>query len=218
MNEMTASNSSTQDLFEKIVSELYQQGYCILPNALPHALAVKLQQEAQHHLTGQYASAGVGRKADLTQEETVRNDQIVWISDETEVGREWLAWCETIRSLVNQRLMLGLFSFESHFAHYPAGHFYKRHVDAFRGQTNRMLSLVTYLNNDWQAEFGGELVLYQNNDDTEGTRVLPELGTVVLFLSEEFPHEVLPASQDRYSIAGWFRVNSSSNNRIDPPE
>jgi SM-20-related protein len=40
---------------------------------------------------------------------------------------------------------------------------------------------------------------------------------LVVFLSEEFPHEVLPTATDRYSIAGWFRVNTSSAERVDPP-
>jgi SM-20-related protein len=40
---------------------------------------------------------------------------------------------------------------------------------------------------------------------------------MVLFLSEEIPHEVLPAHTDRASIAGWFRLNTSINNQIDPP-
>lgn len=39
----------------------------------------------------------------------------------------------------------------------------------------------------------------------------------MLFLSEEFPHEVLPASRERYSIAGWFRVNGNGAGRVDPP-
>jgi len=47
--------------------------------------------------------------------------------------------------------------------------------------------------------------------------VSPKGGRLVLFLSEEFPHEVLPANQERYSIAGWFRVNGSGNGRLDPP-
>ena len=47
--------------------------------------------------------------------------------------------------------------------------------------------------------------------------VTPSFGTIVVFLSEEFPHEVLPAKRDRYSIAGWFRLNSSIANNIDPP-
>jgi len=28
---------------------------------------------------------------------------------------------------------------------------------------------------------------------------------MVLFLSDKFPHEVLPSKIDRYSIAGWFK-------------
>ncbi|MEC7468361.1 MAG: 2OG-Fe(II) oxygenase, partial [Pseudomonadota bacterium] len=34
----------------------------------------------------------------------------------------------------------------------------------------------------------------------------------------EFPHEVLPATRDRFSIAGWFRVNNSTAQRVDPPK
>jgi SM-20-related protein len=60
-------------------------------------------------------------------------------------------------------------------------------------------------------------VLYRGDDDSTGIRVVPLHGTVVVFLSEEFPHEVLPAHRDRHSIAGWFRVNASIGNAIDPP-
>ena len=77
--------------------------------------------------------------------------------------------------------------------------------------------MVVYLNPNWGADDGGELVLYQNDADTEGLKVTPLMGTVVLFLSEEFPHEVLPAQRDRYSIAGWYRVNGSTPDRVDPP-
>ena len=87
----------------------------------------------------------------------------------------------------------------------------------FKGQQNRVLSLVVYLNPGWQHEDGGELVLYRDESDAEGIRVTPLMGTVVVFLSEEFPHEVLPAQRDRYSIAGWFRVNTSLAGAIDPP-
>ena len=80
-----------------------------------------------------------------------------------------------------------------------------------------MLSVVTYLNPGWQNADGGELVLYQDEQDMTGIKVAPLHGTVVVFLSEEFPHEVLPATRDRYSVAGWFRVNGSIDNRIDPP-
>jgi hypothetical protein len=33
-------------------------------------------------------------------------------------------------------------------------------------------------------------------------------GTLVVFLSDRFPHEVLPARRERLSLAGWFRRRS----------
>ena len=117
----------------------------------------------------------------------------------------------------SRRLFLGLFSFESHFSHYQSGDFYRKHLDAFKGEANRVLSLVTYLNRGWEPNQGGELVIYSPEDGTELVKVTPMFATLVLFLSEEFSHEVLPTARNRYSVAGWFRLNSSINQHIDPP-
>ena len=114
-------------------------------------------------------------------------------------------------------MFLGLFSFESHFAHYRPGDYYKRHYDAFRGEANRVLSIVVYFNSGWTPKEGGELVLYKDDKDRQGTKVIPLMGTIVVFLSEEFPHEVLKAKRDRHSIAGWYRVNTSLGDKVDPP-
>ena len=100
--------------------------------------------------------------------------------------------------------MLGLTRFESHFAHYSPGSFYRRHLDAFKGDSNRTLSVVFYLNPEWQPHHGGELVLY-DNAGLELGRFPPTQGALAVYLSEEFPHEVLRTESDRYSIAGWFR-------------
>ena len=131
-------------------------------------------------------------------------------------GRQWLKWAAELQQYLNRHLFLGLFSFESHFAHYVPGAFYRRHRDAFRGQANRVLSVVVYLNKDWLDTDSGELVLYADDKDMLGTKVLPSWGTIAVFLSEEFPHEVLPAKRDRYSIAGWYRLNTSTFERADP--
>jgi SM-20-related protein len=87
-------------------------------------------------------------------------------------------------------------------------------LDAFHGEANRILTLVAYLNLDWKEEDGGELIIYSG--DNVFAMVPPEFATLVVFLSEEFPHEVLPARRDRYSVAGWFRLNASSSQRVDP--
>ncbi|HEX7498791.1 MAG TPA: 2OG-Fe(II) oxygenase [Polyangia bacterium] len=61
------------------------------------------------------------------------------------------------------------------------------------------------LNDEWAMPDGGELLLYRADEQSPVTRILPKPGLMVLFLSEEFPHEVLAPSKPRHSIAGWFR-------------
>lgn len=214
-----ASGGSTVDetLFGLIADDLLNQGYSIRLGALPDDISSSLYTHQFKLNAGKYVDAGIGRGEDYLRTEFVRTDEICWITGESEAGRKWIEWTTNLQRFLNQRLFLGLFSFESHFAHYPPGAYYKRHYDAFRGEANRVLSVVTYLNPSWTQSDGGELVVYKEDTDREGIKVLPIYGTVVVFLSEEFPHEVLPASRDRYSVAGWFRVNTSINNKIDPP-
>ena len=58
--------------------------------------------------------------------------------------------------------------------------------------------------------------MYSPDNEKLLQKILPEYVRLVIFLSDKFPHEVLPANKDRYSIAGWFRVNNSSSTRVDP--
>ncbi len=207
MNSFETLFSSTT-LFNKIVDDLATQGYSLNPGALPPSLCLELADYLSLMSQNKFSEAGVGRGQDFIHEDAIRTDKTCWITGESKAGKAWLNWTSEFQACVNRSLFMGLFSFESHFAHYQAGDFYVRHYDAFRGQQNRVLTVVTYLNDDWKADDGGELILYRSDNDTEGLTVLPQMGTVVIFLSEEFPHEVKPAVRDRYSIAGWFRVNN----------
>ncbi|MEZ5449151.1 MAG: 2OG-Fe(II) oxygenase [Thiolinea sp.] len=79
-------------------------------------------------------------------------------------------------------------------------------MDNFRGTSARLVTVILYLNEDWQAEEGGELRLY--TDDDSYLDILPESGQLVAFLSEPFYHEVLPGSRERLSLTGWLRRRS----------
>ncbi|MFM2486858.1 2OG-Fe(II) oxygenase [Celerinatantimonas yamalensis] len=204
------------DLFERIANDLRGKGYSIQPQAIPPHLVWQLTTQVRQ-IDDEFAPAGVGRRDDFQRNQFIRRDEICWINGDTATGQSWLDWTAQLQQFLNRRLFLGLFSFESHYAHYAPGDFYKRHYDAFRGQANRVLTVVAYLNGDWQSDEGGEMVLYLDDTDQQGIKVLPALGTVAIFLSEEFPHEVLCAKRHRYSIAGWYRLNNSLAGRIDPP-
>jgi len=208
---------SDDALFARVADDLESRGFSICPASLPGNLTDALYRQQQAMDVRRYSSAGIGRGGDYLQNEFVRSNEICWITGESDAGRQWLDWAAGLQRFLNRRLFLGLFSFESHFARYRPGDYYKRHYDAFRGEANRVLSIVVYLNPGWANADGGELLIYSDDEDRQGLRVIPLMGTLVAFLSEEFPHEVLPAMRDRYSIAGWYRVNTSVSNRIDPP-
>lgn len=209
-------------VFQQIAAGLRTQGWCVVPDALPPLLAAELFEQVRTASSGEFLLAGVGRSRDHVHNRFVRRDRIRWIDGRAEAEQLWLAWCGRLQVYLNRQLFLGLFSFESHFAHYRPGDFYKKHVDAFRSvepdrDSRRVLSLLTYLNPGWQLSDGGELVIYDVEGIASLQKVMPAYGTVVVFLSTEVPHEVLPAARDRYSIAGWFRVNGSVADRPDPP-
>lgn len=209
---------SDEGLFAAIAEGILQKDYSIIPNALSPVLLGQLYEHLQSMSAEQFVRAGTGRRSDYGLNDFVRTDSICWITGQSAAGRQWLEWSEKLRRFLNQRLLLGLFSFESYFSHYGPGDFYRKHCDAFKGETNRVLSLVLYLNPGWTLHDGGELVLYSaKNLDQPLVKVTPGYGTLVTFLSEGLPHEVLPAKRDRYSIAGWFRVNTSISIRVDPP-
>ncbi|GAB3274617.1 2OG-Fe(II) oxygenase [Parahaliea aestuarii] len=213
-----ASGSDDEPFFAQMADDVRRRGYAVCPGALPLPLCEALLAQLQVIPADGFERAGVGREHNHTLNRFVRSDEICWITGESAAGREWLDWSARLQRALNRQLLLGLFSFESHFAHYGPGDFYRKHLDAFRGQANRVLSLVAYLNRGWQPDDGGELLMYLDDEaQGETLKVVPALGTVVVFLSEEFPHEVLPAQRDRYSIAGWFRVNTSTAGRVDPP-
>lgn len=161
---------------------------------------------------GDFSEARIGRDTTLQRNSTVRGDWTCWLAEPLFAAeRELLAGLEQLRMQLNQDLYLGLFELELHYAWYPPGAGYARHIDQARGCAARRLSLILYLNEDWQAWAGGELELC---DDPGATRRLQPLGgRLVCFLSEGREHAVLAAHRDRFSISGWYRARSGDSPR-----
>jgi len=196
---------------DRICAAVAGDGYAVEADFLAQATIAALAGEARSRdAAGEFHAAGVGHGAAHQRQSEVRGDRVLWL-EQTAAGpiqRPFWEALESLRSALNETLLLGLFSLEAHYALYPAGASYRRHRDRFRdeaaasGSDVRVISCSVYLNEDWAPADGGALRLY---DGGAARDVLPIAGTLVCFLSDRFEHEVLPAARERLALTGWFR-------------
>ncbi len=195
---------------------LRDRGVCWIagwPDAdLRDALRADLQRL---YAAGDLSPAAVGRSDGRALRSDIRADATLWLDDPRcgAPAGAFLAYLDSIRVTLNRSLFMGLVECEAHYAAYPRGGGYARHRDRFRDSDARVVSWVTYLNADWAADDGGALRLYPSDkstreetpgDDGPGAIDVLPAGGSICFLSE-LEHEVLPATRERLSIAGWFR-------------
>jgi SM-20-related protein len=154
---------------------------------------------------GDFHAAHIGGHAGVQRREEIRGDFTCWIAPPLLPAEESLLDdLERLRLDLNREAMLGLFELELHYAWYPSGAGYERHVDQPRGRGHRQVSLVLYLNEGWTPGAGGELRIF---DPSGGHRdIEPMAGRLACFLTPGREHAVLPTLRDRLSISGWFRA------------
>ncbi|MCK7594315.1 2OG-Fe(II) oxygenase [Pseudomarimonas salicorniae] len=184
---------------------LVTRGFVVVEGLLPDYLLTALVADCQAlDADDALRPAAVGRGEGRTRDASLRGDAIRWIDPHPEVPvrGEFLARLDALRIELNRQLMLGLDHFEAHYAIYPPGAGYVRHVDRFRDDDARTVSFAAYLNPDWSEDDGGALRLYLPGGEVD---IVPRLGTCALFLSASIEHEVLTTQRPRMSIAGWFR-------------
>ncbi|MFA0311477.1 SM-20 protein [Vibrio splendidus] len=195
----------------QLIDALSTQGYFVWDDFLTSEEVVALRDCIPEN----WKKARIGRNDDVAREATIRSDKIQWVRrDMGAPASLFLDKMEQIRLEANQAFFLGLFEYEAHFAKYEKGDFYQKHLDCFKGNENRRLTTVFYMNDEWTEDDAGELVVYDLKDNHIAT-IPPKSGRLFVFLSEQFPHEVLPTNTERFSIAGWFRINGVKDNQLD---
>jgi SM-20-related protein len=189
---------------EAIADGLAGPGWAVVPAFLPSPLVQILAEElAAKDAAGELRPAAVGAGHRRAVRADVRGDRIQWVAGAgSETERAVVARLEGLREGLNAALQLGLFELECHYACYPPGAFYARHLDRSPAGAERVVSVVQYLNPGWSLEDGGELRIHAADRPVD---VPPIGGTLVVFLSERLEHEVRPARRDRRSLTGWFR-------------
>lgn len=191
-------------VFDALADELAERSYAVADQFLSQTeVRAILQSEDFTGGIQHFKRAGIGQQQHHRVNEGIRGDYIQWLDKKT-ASPETCLYLQRVEQLIqylNQTLFLSLKDYEIHMTVYPAGSFYKRHLDQFKKNDHRKLSIICYLNEDWKEEHGGQLRIYL----PEGSRdILPTAGRLVCFRSDKLEHEVLPATRERLSLTGWI--------------
>ena len=196
------NNTYQEDKWLTWIDELSDKSIVVIDDFLPKELWQTLrdflvQKEDENDL--KKAALGTGANKQIIEE--IRGDYTFWLEENRDV--ELLLFFDLateLKSMLNRFCFLSLSAYEFHLAHYPVGSYYKKHIDQFSSRSNRMITLIIYLNENWKEGDGGELKVYQSEEKL----IEPIKNRCVLFKSADIPHEVLATNKTRYSLTGWF--------------
>lgn len=190
--------------FDTIADELAERGFAVADQFLSQTeVRTILSLDEFKTSADGFRRAGIGKQQHHQINETIRGDYIQWVDKRSSPPglSIYLARIEGLMQYINQTLFLSLKDYEVHMTVYPAGAYYKRHLDQFKRDDHRKLSVICYLNEDWKEEHGGHLRIYLPDGPLN---ILPIAGRIVCFRSDQLEHEVLPATRARLSLTGWM--------------
>ncbi|ATH07151.1 hypothetical protein BIY24_04120 [Halobacteriovorax marinus] len=193
-------------MLSEICLELENKGWSIVDHFLTDS---ECHQLMEHLLVKEsedsFRSAGVSRHLNKQVNSSIRDSKIFWINnfEENSALQCYKAKVSDLMIELNQYFFLSMKRFESQFAIYERGGFYKKHVDQHPETRHRQVSCVLYLED---CKEGGELVIYNKSNRLEVDKcVTPRRGRMVVFFSSGIFHEVLRACEKRFSLTSWLR-------------
>lgn len=191
--------------FETIINSYIKTkvGLCnfFLDSALAGHLKNNIIQLQQQKML---EAASTGNDDQRNQNRQVRGDAIYWLDRKhnDKYENEFFDRMDAFVLYLNSSCYTGIISYEFHYTLYEPGTFYKRHKDQFKNDSSRQFSIISYLNENWTSEDGGELLIQLPNEER---LITPTNGKTVFFKSNELEHEVLNTTKDRMSITGWLK-------------
>lgn len=209
MNEETTRAIELQQ-FESLIEGLLTTGYGCCDEFLDELQVEGLRNRLLSFHPEELEEAGIGKAFLFQKEKSIRGDQIHWIEPET-IDPFEVAYFEKLDRFIaylNRTCYTAINDKEIHYAKYPKGTFYKRHLDQFKIDNGRVFSVIIYLNDNWTENDGGEIGLYFGE---EVKKLQPIGGRMIFFKSDEIEHEVFPSNtRNRLSLTGWLKsVNSA---------
>jgi SM-20-related protein len=197
-------NNELTSQLNKLADQIAENGFAVIDDFLSNEeIDSILALQGFKNALLQFKKAGIGKNQDKQINEAIRGDYIQWIDPNNAEPPllTYLGKLKQVIAFVNQSLFLSLKDCEVHQTIYPIGSFYKRHLDQFKKDDHRKLSVICYLNKDWKEADGGQLRMFIGHESKD---ILPLAGRLVCFRSDLLEHEVLPATRERLSLTGWL--------------
>ena len=194
----------TEEEWNNWLDKLADDDYVVVDNFISESFYREVQDYFERLMEeSEFNKAAIGSSGQRQVESNIRGDFIYWLDrqEDSEISGLFQLFDEVMRNL-RQQLFLSLSDYEFHFALYPPETRYKKHLDQFQGNTNRTISMLIYLNENWSPGDGGELKIYEGNG--KETFIEPLARRLVMFKSATVEHEVMLTRIHRRSITGWL--------------
>lgn len=198
-------------LYEVVIDALMEQKYSVVDDFFSREEVLALRETLlSKYEEDRFKKSAIGNQANEQVIGAIRGDFILWLDENNAdpAEQQFFAKINDFVNYLNRTCYMGINEKEFHYAVYPEGTFYKRHLDTFQNDSRRKLSMVCYLNDeDWQPEYGGELTIYLDDNGSEkAIDFYPMQGRMVIFESQLLEHEVKPVKRERLSITGWLKT------------
>ena len=188
-----------------MLESLITKGWYCLDDLFSSNFCLKIKDELnKKYNKGLFDEAAIGRALEQTVKSNIRDSQILWIDDWSSFElSQYNDFISQLMDKLKHSLLLSLKRFESQFAIYEPGGFYKKHLDQLKGSGHRQISTILYLND---CIDGGELILYNRSNRNNIDKIIsPRSGKFIVFISSQIYHEVKPTLEPRYSLTSWLR-------------
>ena len=223
------SDSDIPRLHPSDLATLRDQGYVIVDDFLPSETWMETLREDILHLRqkNKFKIAKIGQDSTNTLNEEIRVAETCFLGRDKPELRDVPSTARERLYDVLDYLRLDLQEGEDAskldpnlseflYAYYPTGGFYRRHRDAVKGSASwlREYSILLYLNEeeyDPDVDGGRLRVHFDSGGDFLPAGEAPLFqdvdaygGTLVIFESNRFPHEVLDSFAERFAVVGWY--------------
>jgi SM-20-related protein len=195
-----------QIAFEQIISSYIESRVGVSENLINAQLIHHLRDNLLLMYSREMMiAAGTGSKENVSFSKNLRGDKIFWLDRNNNNVHEnkFLEIIDAFIIYLNTSCYTGITGYEFHYTLYETGAFYKKHLDQFRDNNSREFSMIIYLNENWLAGDGGELMIYHQDESIQ--KINPSGGKSVFFKSSNLAHEVLLTNKPRLSITGWLK-------------